>query len=246
MYKFHKQSFIVSSFLDVWNNYISGLVFCLLYLQCAAVNFDLILIILIFILHCTTTYYYVLFTWRCMYVSHIHILLNSTYLLTVPSVLWHCWLGGRKGIRPVKTWVVGCWRGYLSGARCRLAYGPADATATHCLLLVKGPLNAHVCVTYCHYYHCYTPVITTTTTITTTATALSVTSRHRTTAADLSNADLMLMLATAAGLSTGRVSQLGWWDIARISHSSSRWGFKTKGKTKEDLERGCTWGLSST
>jgi len=31
--------------------------------------------------------------------------------------------------------VVGCWRGYLSGARCRLAYGPADATATHCLLL---------------------------------------------------------------------------------------------------------------
>jgi len=32
-------------------------------------------------------------------------------------------------------WPVGCWRGYLSGARCRLAYGPADATATHCLLL---------------------------------------------------------------------------------------------------------------
>jgi len=32
-------------------------------------------------------------------------------------------------------WVVGCWRGYLSGARCRLAYGPADATASHCLLL---------------------------------------------------------------------------------------------------------------
>jgi len=29
----------------------------------------------------------------------------------------------------------GCWRGYLSGARCRLAYAPADATATHCLLL---------------------------------------------------------------------------------------------------------------
>jgi len=28
------------------------------------------------------------------------------------------------------------WSDYLSGARCRLAYGPADATATHCLLLV--------------------------------------------------------------------------------------------------------------
>ena len=46
-----------------------------------------------------------------------------------------CWLGGRKGIQPVKNWVVGCWHGYLSGARCRLVYGPADATATHCFLL---------------------------------------------------------------------------------------------------------------
>ena len=53
----------------------------------------------------------------------------------LPSVLWRCWLGGRKGIWPVKNWVVGCWRSYLSGARCRLAYSPADATGTHCLLL---------------------------------------------------------------------------------------------------------------
>ena len=58
---------------------------------------------------------------------------------SVPSVLWYCWLGGRKGIRPVKNWVVGCWRGHLSGARCRLAYGPADATAAHCLLLQWNP-----------------------------------------------------------------------------------------------------------
>jgi len=35
--------------------------------------------------------------------------------------------------RVVKT-VVGCWRGYLSGVRCRFAHGPADASATHCLL----------------------------------------------------------------------------------------------------------------
>ena len=53
----------------------------------------------------------------------------------VPSVLWRCWLGCRKGIRPVKNRVVGYWHGYLSGVRCRLAYGPADATATHCFLL---------------------------------------------------------------------------------------------------------------
>ena len=52
-------------------------------------------------------------------------------LLQTPSVLWHCWLGGRKGIRPVKN-LSG---GVLSGARCGLAYGPADGTATHCLLL---------------------------------------------------------------------------------------------------------------
>ena len=45
-------------------------------------------------------------------------------------------LVGRQEGHPVcKNWVVGCWHGYLSGARCRLAYGPADATATHCLLL---------------------------------------------------------------------------------------------------------------
>ena len=56
-------------------------------------------------------------------------------LRAMPSVLWRCWLGGRKGIQPVKNWAVGCWRGYLPGVRCRLAYGPADATATHCLLL---------------------------------------------------------------------------------------------------------------
>ena len=84
----------------------------------------------------------------------------------MPSVFWRCWFGSRKGIRLVKNWVVGCWHGYLSGARCRLAYGPADATATHCLLSCfskiqtvlpfwyrltrvvpdKGLLNGSVCV----------------------------------------------------------------------------------------------------
>jgi len=50
------------------------------------------------------------------------------------SALMLLW-GGREGIWPVKNWVVQCWHGYLTGARCRLAYGSADATATHCLLL---------------------------------------------------------------------------------------------------------------
>jgi len=41
--------------------------------------------------------------------------------------------------RPMKNGVVGCWRGYLSGARCRLAYGPADATATNFCLASLNP-----------------------------------------------------------------------------------------------------------
>ena len=84
----------------------------------------------------------------------------------VPSVLWRCWLGGRKGIRPVKNWVVWCWHGFPSGARCRLAYCMAQLMplplAVSCfskiqiglIFLVlaylgspgKGPLNGCVCV----------------------------------------------------------------------------------------------------
>jgi len=37
-----------------------------------------------------------------------------TVIWYVPSVLWRCWLGSRKGIRPVKNWVVGYWHGYLA------------------------------------------------------------------------------------------------------------------------------------
>ena len=49
----------------------------------------------------------------------------------VPSVLLTLSLGSRKGIRPVKNWVMRYWHGYLPGARCKwFAYCPADATAT--------------------------------------------------------------------------------------------------------------------
>ena len=77
---------------------------------------------------------------HCVSCNVLHpYILQSFVCLLLPSVLWHCWLGGRKGIRPVKNWALGCWNGYLSGARCRLAYGPADATATHCLVLQQNP-----------------------------------------------------------------------------------------------------------
>ena len=79
-------------------------------------------------------------------------------------MLWRCWLGGRKGIRPVKTWVVGCWCGYLAGAR----WTCIRTSWCHChslsfasvksrlvlpfwyrltrVVLDKGPLNVCVCV----------------------------------------------------------------------------------------------------
>jgi len=44
-------------------------------------------------------------------------------------------VGQQEGHPACKKTVVGCSHGYLSRARCRLTYGPADATATDCLLL---------------------------------------------------------------------------------------------------------------
>jgi len=73
------------------------------------------------------------------HVPHYYYYFASAAVTVVTSVLWRWWLGVRKGIRPVKNWVVRCWHGYLSAARCRLAYGPADAIATHCLLIQWNP-----------------------------------------------------------------------------------------------------------
>jgi len=89
----------------------------------------------------TVTFYFKCY-WLNMYsVVHTALLLTvmayfclMTFWL-MPSVLWCCWLGCRKSIWPAKNWVVGCWCGYLSGVRCKFAYGPADATAIHYLLL---------------------------------------------------------------------------------------------------------------
>ena len=80
-------------------------------------------------------------------------------------MLWRCWLGGRKGIRPVKNWVVGCWRGYLSGIKVQTCicsswrYCHSLSLASVKSILVfpfwyrltrvvpdKGPLNGRVCV----------------------------------------------------------------------------------------------------
>jgi len=44
-------------------------------------------------------------------------------------------VGWQEGYPACKNWVMGCWRGCLSGQRCRLACGAADAIATYCLFL---------------------------------------------------------------------------------------------------------------
>ena len=59
-----------------------------------------------------------------------HIFMRVTFAFSALTLLV-----GRQDGHPACKKLSGCWRGYLSGARCRLARGPADATATHCLLL---------------------------------------------------------------------------------------------------------------
>ena len=44
----------------------------------------------------------------CSY-SEMIFYLVIVYCCYLNSVLWHCWLGDRKGIRPVKNWVLVCW-----------------------------------------------------------------------------------------------------------------------------------------
>jgi len=64
--------------------------------------------------------------WKNAFNVYIPVLAFSALTLLV---------GRQEGHPACKKRVVGCWHGYPSGARCRLAYGSADATATHCLLL---------------------------------------------------------------------------------------------------------------
>ena len=60
-------------------------------------------------------------------------------------MLWHCWLGGRKGIRPVKKRVVGCWHSLsLASVKSRLVL-PFWYRLTW-VVPGKGQLNGCVCV----------------------------------------------------------------------------------------------------
>jgi len=83
--------------------------------------------------HCSmwtsNSVHYILQQVHIAYRVNILIVYNSAFSALTLLAGW------QEGHPACKNWVVGCWHGYLSGVRCRLAYGPADATATHCLLL---------------------------------------------------------------------------------------------------------------
>ena len=73
--------------------------------------------------------------WECIKTMLMMILV---LLVTCETCCLQCfdavgWAAGRaSGCKKLSCEVL---HGCLSGARCRLAYGPADAIATHCLLL---------------------------------------------------------------------------------------------------------------
>ena len=69
---------------------------------------------------------------QCYFGSLTLLIFVPFSFISLSSVLWRCWLEGHPAYKKQSG---GCWCCCLSGARCRLAYGPADATATHCLLL---------------------------------------------------------------------------------------------------------------
>jgi len=64
-------------------------------------------------------------------------MLKNTYAFSAMTLL----VGRQEGHLACKKLSGGvlAWLGYLSGARCRVAYGPAYATATHCLLFQYNP-----------------------------------------------------------------------------------------------------------
>ena len=68
----------------------------------------------------------------CLPVEPLVIIIIAAVLCQVAAFSALTLLVGRQEGHPAcKKQVVWCWRGCLSGARCRLAYGPADAIATH-------------------------------------------------------------------------------------------------------------------
>jgi len=75
---------------------------------------------IVFLLLCLRESLQCVLGWKCQTVA-VLLLLSPCVHPWVPSVLWHCWLGGRKGVRPVKNWAQP-WalENWLNRSRCRL------------------------------------------------------------------------------------------------------------------------------
>jgi len=56
-------------------------------------------------------------------------------------------LGGRKGIRPLKNWAVGCWHGYLSGAWCWRIW----PSWCHCHSLSLAPVKSRLVLPFWYW-----------------------------------------------------------------------------------------------
>ena len=107
--------------------------------------------------------------WKCSVNILPYICLHNRSIAIIPSVLWHCWLGSRKGIRPVKklsggvlAWLSVCSEMQTcirpSWCHCHsLSLAPVKSRLVlpfwYWLTRVvpdKGPLNVCVCVFYGH------------------------------------------------------------------------------------------------
>jgi len=64
-------------------------------------------------------------------------------------------VGWQEGHPACKNWVMGCWHDYLTQARCRFAYSPADPNATHSLLLQE--IQTGFCFTFLVLAHLCNP-----------------------------------------------------------------------------------------
>jgi len=65
---------------------------------------------------------------------------NQPVNVHFPSVLGHCWLGDRKGIQPVKSWVLVCWWWWFDCSIARLI-APVVTTASIILCINKHQLT---------------------------------------------------------------------------------------------------------
>jgi len=84
----------------------------------------------------------VIFT-QAKFLVKFHVTTNRTYALSAVMLLVR-WQEGHLVCKTLSGGIP-AWL-YLSGARCRFAYGPADATATHYLAPVNPDwLNGHCC-----------------------------------------------------------------------------------------------------